>query len=352
MYQPLTREEVISVIEGKGAASRVPVILQMWTHPWGYPPEERRQIEELMETYPCDVQTVYFNWPGKFEAPADDPDYRWANKDDPQKGDNKALDEHAAIEDYDTELDGVLEHFPNPNYPNMWPEFDRNDKRYRLGHFWYFFYEFHWNLRGMQNALTDYYLYPDEVHRLFSKAADFYCAVLERGKRELNLDGLLVSDDLGTQKGPFFSPEIFREFFFPYYKRVCDKAHELGMHLWLHSCGDNEALLPQLIEAGVDVFHPVQKYTMDEVQIAKKFGDQICFWAGFDVQQTIPWGTTEDVKNEIHHLFDTYYRKDGRFMFTAGNGINEDCPVDSLKMLYSESYRYGEEIARKNGIVK
>ena len=75
-----------------------------------------------------------------------------------------------------------------------------------------------------------------------------------------------------SQTAPFFSPKIFREFFKPYYQELVAYAHELGMHFWLHCCGNILAFLPDLIEIGVDVLHPIQKYTMDEREVAQKYG--------------------------------------------------------------------------------
>ena len=168
--------------------------------------------------------------------------------------------------------------------------------------------------------------------------------MIERGKRELNLDGIFTSDDLGTQSSTFFSVRIFREFFAPYYKEIIDRVHELGMHFWLHTCGNIEAFLPEFIDLGIDVLHPIQKYTMEEKRIAGAFGDKIAIWSGFDVQQTIPYGTPEEVRREVRFLIDTYARRDGRFMLTLGNGATPDTPLESLDALLDEALRYGAEV--------
>ena len=154
---------------------------------------------------------------------------------------------------------------------------------------------------------------------------------------EAYIDGFFISDDIGTQTGPFFSLDIFREFFKPYYKQLIDRAHELGVHMWLHTCGNIKMFLPEFIEIGLDVIHPIQKYTMDEKEIAEKYGDKICILAGFDVQQTIPFGTVEDVENEVHYLRKTFERPEGRFMLTMGNGSTPDWKLESLDALYRAS---------------
>ena len=112
------------------------------------------------------------------------------------------------------------------------------------------------------------------------------------------------------------------------------------MHFWLHTCGNVEQFIPRLIELGVDVLHPIQKYTMDEKHIAETYGDKITIWAGFDVQRTIPYGTAEDVRKEARFLIDTYDRADGRFMLTLGNGATPDTPVESLEALFDTALNY------------
>ena len=124
-------------------------------------------------------------------------------------------------------------------------------------------------------------------------------------------------------------------------------AHELGMHFWLHCCGNILAFLPDLIEIGVDVLHPIQKYTMDEREVAQKYGKDLCIWAGFDVQRIIPYGTPEDVRREVRFLLDTYARPEGRLILAAGNNMTPDTPMESLEALLDEALRYGQEVCKR-----
>ena len=77
-------------------------------------------------------------------------------------------------------------------------------------------------------------------------------------------------------------PEVFREFIKPYYARVGAVCREQGVHWWLHSCGNNTDIMGDLAEVGLDVFHPVQKGTMDEVAIACD-GNHLRLWRGDDL---------------------------------------------------------------------
>ena len=335
-------EQIRRIIDGKGIESRIPLTYDLWIDPAVFGQHEKT-ADALLKEYTGDVESLYLGMPGIFDAPNDDPHYRYLSKDKALAEGTAGLDAVIAIDDW-TELPDILADFPSAEYPGLIPQAGPKS-RYWLIHWWYWLFERLWSLRGMENALMDFYLYPGQIHQLFDKLTDFYCRVLERGKSELAADGLFISDDIGTQKGPFFSLDIFREFFKPYYKRLIDKAHALDMHVWMHTCGNIELFLPDLIEIGLDVIHPIQKYTMDEAEIAKKFGGQITFWVGFDVQQIIPYGTPQEVSQEVRHLVDTFARKDGRFMLTLGNGATPDFPIESLQALLKTSYEYGRKKA-------
>ena len=337
--RPLTRDELKRVIEGRGQAHRVPLMVHFWVTPSAFG-EKSGEVAQILSEYPSDIQPVWLRIPGMYDAPADDKSYRWCYHDEDTS--TKALDSAGFIREWEDDLQPTLDDFPSADYPGLTAGAPAPDGRYRLGCWWYFFYERFWSMRGMEDALTDFYLYPDEVHALFDRLADFYVRLVERAHDELGLDGIFTSDDLGTQTSTFFSREIFDEFFAPYYKRVIDRAHQLGMHFWLHTCGNIEAFLPRFIDLGIDVIHPIQKYTMDERHIQKTFGDDIAIWSGFDVQRIIPYGTPEDVRREVRYLIDTYRRPDGRFMLTLGNGATPDTPLDSLRALFDEAFTYGQ----------
>lgn len=343
MYRTLTREEVIRVIDGKGAAERVPFFFDFYIQ--GYLTPDHPVSQEFTNApYPRDIQWIHYRMPGLTEGYAEDPNYFWAipgvKVDETHGYDNRCV-----IEDWENteEVELFYKTFPSAETPKLLPEGIETDDRYILGHFWWTYFERLWQLRGMENALTDFYLYPEEIHRLFRKLTDFYIRIMERGKEKYNMDGFQFTDDLGAQDRPLFSPEIFREFFKPYYKEIIDKAHELGCHMWMHSCGNIELFLPDLIEIGLDVIHPIQKNTMDEKVIAKKYGDKICILAGIDVQYLFAFGTPEEVRAEVLYLMNNYSRPDGRFMITLGNGYTDDWKLENLHEMYRTALEISSE---------
>ena len=336
--KPLLREDLIKVIEGKGRAKRVPLLFHVFINSGSFDETKRAAVAELLSCCPMDAQMIPLNLPGTHTAPPDDPSYRWSYRDTISQG--AALDNDGVIDDLETEINLLLADFPSADYPGLIPASPPPDGRYRVAYWFYFLFERCWSICGMENSLIDFYLCPDAVHALFNKLTDFYIHVITRAKKELAVDAIFTSDDLGTQHSTFFSLDVFNEFFAPYYKRVIDHVHSLGMHFWLHTCGNVEQFIPRFIDLGVDVLHPIQKYTMDEKHVAELYGDKIAIWAGFDVQRTIPYGTAEDVRKEARFLIDTYDRPDGRFMLTLGNGATPDTPVESLEALFDTALNY------------
>ena len=337
--QPLSREAVRAVIEGRGAADRIPLAYDHWTYSNIMGGDETR-FRQWMAQFPHDIQYFEIPMPDLLHAPADDPQYRWTGVD--KEEDSAAgLDNRPLVDDWESEEAAIFfDTFPSAEYPGLVPEFHGDGQRYVLARWWYCLFERLWSIRGMENALMDFFLHPAYIHRLFEKLTAFYCRMMERVCAAHPVDGFFVSDDLGMQHAAFFPVEIFQEFFAPYYRRIIAKAHALGCHFWLHSCGNIEAFLPDFIDMGLDVIHPIQKNTMDQREIAERFGGQICIWAGFDVQQTIPFGTVEDVRREVRRMIDTFWRPDGRFMLTMGNGSTPDWKIPCLEALYEESIAY------------
>ena len=196
----------------------------------------------------------------------------------------------------------------------------------------------------MENALEDLLLHKDKVHRLFQELCDFYVGIIERVHNEAGCDGVYVTDDLGSQQNLMFSPDIFREMFLPYYKKIVEACHKNGLHFWLHSCGNIERIMPDLIELGVDVLHPIQKFAMSEEDTAEKYSGKLCFMCGMDVQDVMPFGTPEQVRADVNRLANIFKADGGRMIFSMGNGVTPNIPIENLYALYDEVYRLRAEL--------
>ena len=333
-WRPLCRDEVIKAVERR-KPRRIPLVRAKW---WGEGLHDQygERLKEL-DRYPEDTCTLWLN-PLDVAAMG----LSW------QVEASGAKDSHCVIDEW-AKLDEFIEKLPDPDAD---PQFDellqqmkaiQAQNMYSLFGWWGLFFEKPWGLRGMENLMVDYYVERENVHRLHDALCNLYCGYIRRAARELRPDGFWTSDDLGHQTQPMMSPEIFDDLIKPYYARVGHVLDEHNMHWWLHSCGNNTPLMPSLIEAGVTVFHPVQKGTMDEATVAKEFGERIAFLAGFDVQHILQEGTPDDVRAEVRFLIDTFDRPDGGMCIAAGNGIVSGTPFENIEAFLDESVRYGEE---------
>lgn len=332
--EALPREEVIKAVERKGP-SRIPIVRGKW---WGeglY--EQYGDRLNSLDHYPEDVVHLWIN-PTPFKLMG----LSW------ELPGGSPLQNKPILDTWD-KLDEFIEKLPDPgNDPQLEfliepAEAAREAGRYLLFGWWRLFFEKPWEIRGMQNIMMDYYTDPDNVKRLHDALLKQYCGYIKRAGKILMPDGLWTGDDLGHQNGPMMGPETFHEFIFPYYRKLSNTLKEEGMHFWLHSCGDNTKLMDDLIEGGVDVLHPVQKHCMDEVEIGEKYGGNITFLSGIDVQHTLQEKEPEEIRKEVRFLIDTFDRPDGGMCIGAGNGIMSGVPFENIDVYLDEALKYGVE---------
>lgn len=329
---PLTREEVIAAIERTGPP-RIPLVRTLW---WGEGfAELHGDALAAFDIYPEDAIVLFvepvapeamgLSWPVVLEGPHD---------------------ARVVIDDW-AKLDEFVEKLPDPAQDPLMARAAeqaarlRAEGRYVLFGWWRLFFEKPWALRGMQNLLMDYVLAPEQIHRLHDALCTHYIRYLDYAIRHFRPDGFWTSDDLGHQKQLFMSPATFRSLIKPYYARIGDTLRPHGLHWWLHSCGNNTAVLDDLAEVGVNVFHPVQKGTMDYAATAAGYGERMTFLVGFDVQHVLQEESPEGVRAEVRTIVDAFDRPGGGLCIAAGNGILPGTPLENIHAFLDEALRYG-----------
>lgn len=338
--EPLSKNEVIQAIKRQGG-ERIPLVFHKW---WGNGLEKKygQALLQMAAKYPDDIFNVFYTEPGEGVSPYTNQSYRWGFKDHSSAASHSIGEAVELLTDWD-ELDRFLDDFPDPNEPGNFNTVEAAlpmaGERYKLGCFWRIFHERLWSIRGMENLMLDYYDNMDGLKRIGSRLVEYYCVIIDRFAA-LGFNGIFSSDDLGHQTGLMMSPEVFRELYLPLYKAVIDRIHSHGMHFFLHSCGDNSRVMDYLIEAGVDVFHPVQKGCMDEKATVDRYGSRISFLAGADVQHLLPEGSVEDVRRGIREMIDTFYKPQGGLLLAAGNGIMPDTPLENIEAMLQEFSLY------------
>jgi uroporphyrinogen decarboxylase len=195
-------------------------------------------------------------------------------------------------------------------------------------------------LRSMDKLFMDMALEPDFAHYIFDRMVEFELEYYERifEAADGQIDILRPHDDYGTQISLLFSTDMWKDYFKENTKKLVNLTHKYGAFYQQHSCGAVRAIIPELIDCGVDVLEPIQKVQgMDPVELKKNFGDRLTFHGGIDTQGVLPFGTPEDVIKETRHFIDTL-NVNGGYILMASQGFEGDVPIENIEAMYSARY--------------
>ena len=201
------------------------------------------------------------------------------------------------------------------------------------------FFEIPQFLYRIDNYLADMALYPDAIHRLSEKLYEIHLGNLEKwlGAVGPYIDIILFGDDLGGQTGPLISPDMYREYYKPYQRKLWRRAKELAdVKVMLHSCGGIEPLLDDLIDAGLDTTNPVQTNCrgMAARSLKEKYGDRLCFWGGgCDTRDILPNATPDAVARHVREQI-AILNPGGGFVFQQVHNIMADVPPENVLAMF------------------
>jgi len=186
--------------------------------------------------------------------------------------------------------------------------------------------------RGIENFMADMAGEPEYSQKLLDMIIRKNMVMLENIVNIPEIDGILLGSDWGSQKSLLMSPMVWREQIAPGEKKEYDLIHEAKKEVWVHSCGNVEQIMGDLITLGVDVLNPLQPECMDIKNIKEKYGDNLAFWGGISTQQTLPYGTPQEVKRETEQVA-SLMRRNGGYILAPSQEIQADVPYENLKML-------------------
>jgi uroporphyrinogen-III decarboxylase len=195
------------------------------------------------------------------------------------------------------------------------------------------------NPKGIRDV-TEWYISTrtrrSYIHSVFERQCEIGIANLARIHARIGdaVDGVFVcGTDFGTQTSAFCSVATFRELWFPYYKRVNDWVHaNTSWKCFKHSCGSVERFFDSFIDAGFDIINPVQCSAagMDPVELKRKYGSRLVFWGGgVDTQKTLPFGTPQEVREEVLRRCEIF-APGGGFVFNSIHNLQAGTPVENI----------------------
>jgi len=180
----------------------------------------------------------------------------------------------------------------------------------------------------------------DYVFEVFERQCEIALANLARiheavGDRVTAV--FLTGTDFGSQAGPFIAPDAYRDLYKPFHKKLNDWVHKhTTWKCFIHSCGSVRAFLADFIDAGFDILNPVQcsAARMNPAELKAEYGDRIVFWGGgVDTQRTLPYGTAEEVREEVAERI-RIFGKGGGFVFNSIHNVQAKTPPENVIAMF------------------
>ncbi len=180
-------------------------------------------------------------------------------------------------------------------------------------------YTLTWMLMGFTNFAMKLIQEPDLVSDVFEKIAKIQYSVLDNILENENIGAIWMIDDLAYSTGPIISPDDYRKHVFPWYKDMTEKCHEKGKLVILHSDGKLEKLMPDLIDMGIDLLHPIDPTCWDIKEVKEKYGEKLAI-TGNVPNELLQTGTPDEVAAYTKFLMDEI-APGGKYLLGSGNSV-------------------------------
>ena len=231
---------------------------------------------------------------------------------DPGYGINRSRSLSSAGCFAETEDLAEVEAYPWPdatycNFGSIYNSIDQHQDKMIFTGMWCPFFHILCDLFGLENYFMKMYDAPEIVEAVTEKVVDFYVAANDLFFQGVGskADVMFFGNDLGTQRELFISPAAFRKFILPSFKRIIEVGKKHNKKIMLHSCGSIAGIIPDLIEAGVEILHPIQAQAtgMDAKSLSQYKGD-LAFVGGIDAQTFFVNATSGQIKDEVRRVRD------------------------------------------------
>jgi uroporphyrinogen decarboxylase len=201
-------------------------------------------------------------------------------------------------------------------------------------------------LRGYEQYYVDLAVNNKYVAYMLDRLGDFKCAFWERALQEVGdlVDVVIEADDLAGQQALLMSPDTYRSLIKPRHQRLFSFIKDQApIKLFFHSCGAVRPLIPDLIDAGIDILNPVQVSAagMDLEGLKQEFGQDLVFWGGgVDTQGVFDTGTAEEVEEDVRRNIEAL-APGGGFVFAAVHDIQANVPPQNIMAMWEAWRTFG-----------
>jgi len=195
-------------------------------------------------------------------------------------------------------------------------------------------------LRGFENFFIDLATNEKLVCAIVEKLLKFHLIYAQKTFESAGdiIDIFMLGDDFGTETGPLISPGYFRKFFKNPLKQLIELGHKYDVKVMLHSCGGIKEFIPDFIEIGLDILNPVQPGAagMAPDELKKEFGKDLCFHGAIDVQKVLPFGSPDEVREEVKEKIAILGKKGG-FILAPSHNLQPDVSPENIAAMYENT---------------
>jgi uroporphyrinogen decarboxylase len=232
--------------------------------------------------------------------------------------------------------------WPDPLDPRFFADIPSRLRRhpdgFRLFCLGFSLYERAWTLRGLENLLMDFHDHPGFVHELLDAIADYNIAQVRRALA-FDIDAVYFGDDWGAQRGLQMGYPLWKEFIKPVLAKMYRVVRDAGKFVVIHSCGDVDELLDDLLSIGLNCFNPFQPEVMNTAELLARYRGRLSFWGGLSTQKTLPFGTPDDVRRETRALLDL--GREGGLILSPAHAVEGDVPLENMLAFIDEARKQG-----------
>jgi len=233
--------------------------------------------------------------------------------------------------------DGALDQYtpPDPERPELYAAAEQTLRDFG-GEYWIVgvtpttIFECAWALRGYEQLLMDMARDAARANCILDLPFRYHMAVTQRLVR-MGVDMIWLGDDVGGQTSMLMSPKMWRAYLKPRMAELISALRAINPRIKIayHTDGLVFPIIPELIEIGIDVLNPIQPMAMDPAKLKMDHGEALCFWGSMDIQRTLPFGTPQDVRDEVLLRLKTLGRNGGLLIGPTHN-LQLDTPLENF----------------------
>jgi uroporphyrinogen decarboxylase len=240
--------------------------------------------------------------------------------------------------------------FPDPAAPGLMDHARDVVARYRGDYFVVAFqhislFERSWTLRGFENLMLDIAGENQALDSFLDAITEYQIGVARRFV-DIGVDGVRIGDDYGSQLGLLMSPDAWRRYIKPRLRKIYSVYQASGLPVIQHSCGDIRSILPDFVDMGLNVLHPLQPKAMPHRDVVDACGGKICFFGGIDTQELLPFGTPQDVRGSVLRCIEILGQSGG-YIIAPSQEVMSDVPTENVRALIAAIKEFRDRVPKR-----